>query len=42
MVAGHTIRFNRRHREFGHIFCGLYKSLIVDGSGTGYLKSGIR
>jgi hypothetical protein len=23
----------------GHLFCGRYKSLIVDGSGRGYLKS---
>src|ERR1700757_2671429 len=32
-------RFNRRHREFGHLFSGRYKSLIVDGSGNGYLKT---
>ena len=31
--------FSRRHREFGHLFSGRYKSLIVDGSGTGYLKT---
>jgi REP element-mobilizing transposase RayT len=34
-----TSRFNRRHREFGHLFCGRYKALIVDGSGNGYLKT---
>jgi putative transposase len=40
MVAGHlTSRFNRRHKLFGHLFSGRYKSLIVDGSGSGYLKS---
>src|SRR5207247_5853841 len=32
-------RFNRRHKLFGHLFSGRYKSLIVDGSGNGYLKS---
>jgi len=31
--------FNRRHKLFGHLFPGRYKSLIVDGSGSGYLKS---
>jgi putative transposase len=32
-------RFNRRHQVFGHLFSGRYKALIVDGSGTGYLKT---
>ena len=27
-----TSRFNRRHKLFGHLFSGRYKSLIVDGS----------
>src|SRR5436190_173569 len=35
----YTARFNRRHRRFGHLFSGRYKSLIVDGSGTGYLRT---
>jgi hypothetical protein len=35
----YTWRFNRRHKLFGHLFSGRYKSLIVDGSGTGYLKT---
>jgi len=39
LLGTYTIRFNRRHQEFGHLFSGRYKSLIVDGSGTGYLKS---
>lgn len=34
-----TARFNRRHKMSGHLFSGRYKSLLVDGSGTGYLKS---
>src|SRR5436190_12768542 len=34
----YTSRFNRRHKLFGHLFSGRYKSLIVDGSGEGYLK----
>jgi REP element-mobilizing transposase RayT len=35
----YTSRFNRRHKLFGHLFSGRYKSLVVDGSGNGYLKS---
>jgi len=38
-LGAYTSRFNRRHKVFGHLFSGRYKSLIVDGSGTGYLKS---
>jgi len=32
----YTIRFNRRHKLYGHLFSGRYQSLIVDGSGNGY------
>ena len=39
LLGTYTSRFNRRHKLFGHLFSGRYKSLIVDGSGTGYLKS---
>jgi REP element-mobilizing transposase RayT len=38
-LGTYTSRFNRRHKLFGHLFSGRYKSLIVDGSGRGYLKS---
>lgn len=38
-LGTYTSRFNRRHQEFGHVFSGRYKSLVVDGSGTGYLKT---
>jgi len=38
-LGTYTARFNRRHRYFGHLFSGRYKSLIVDASGTGYLKT---
>ena len=34
-----TSRFNRRHRLFGHLFSGRYKSLVVEGSGDGYLRT---
>jgi hypothetical protein len=32
-------RCNRRAKLFGHLFSGRSKSLIVDGSGSGYRKS---
>ena len=39
LLGTYTSRFNRRHKEFGHLFSGRYKALIVDGSGNGYLFS---
>ncbi|MBI2926100.1 MAG: transposase [Verrucomicrobia bacterium] len=38
-LGTYTSRFNRRHKLFGHLFNGRYKSLLVDGSGSGYLKT---
>jgi REP element-mobilizing transposase RayT len=38
-LSTYTSRFNRRHKQFGHLFSGRYKSLIVDGSGSGYLRT---
>ncbi|HKS38132.1 MAG TPA: transposase [Verrucomicrobiae bacterium] len=38
-LGTYTSRFNRRHKVFGHLFSGRYKSLVVDGSGDGYLKT---
>jgi len=38
-LGTYTSRFNRRHKLFGHLFSGRYKSLVVDGSGNGYLKT---
>ena len=39
LLGTYTGRFNRRHKEFGHLFSGRYKALIVDGSASGYLKT---
>ena len=39
LLGVYTSRFNRRHKLFGHLFSGRYRSLIVDGSGSGYLKT---
>src|SRR5438093_2937144 len=38
-LGTYTSRFNRRHKLIGHLFGGRYKSLIVDGSGNGYLRT---
>ena len=37
LLGTYTSRFNRRQKEFGHLFSGRYKALIVDGRGNGYL-----
>jgi len=39
LLGTYTGRFNRRHKVFGHVFSGRYKSLVVDGSGPGYLRT---
>ena len=38
-LGTYTSRFNRRHKQFGRLFSGRYKSLVVDGSSNGYLKT---
>ena len=37
-LGTYTSRFNRRHKLFGHLFSGRYKSLPVGGQG-GYLRT---
>ena len=39
LLGTYTKRFNIRHQLCGHLFAGRYKALIVDGSGTGYLRT---
>jgi REP element-mobilizing transposase RayT len=39
LLGTYTGRFNRRHELSGHLFSGRYKALIVDGSGSGYLRT---
>jgi hypothetical protein len=39
LLQTYSSRFNRRHQYFGHVFSGRYKALLVDGSGTGYLRT---
>jgi REP element-mobilizing transposase RayT len=38
LLGTYTSRFNRRHKLFGHLFSGRYKSLLVGGEG-GYLRT---
>ncbi len=39
LLGTYTGRFNRRHKLFGHLFSGRYKSLIIDERGGGYLRT---
>ncbi len=39
LLGTYTARFNRRHKTVGHLFSGRYKSLVVDGSQNGYLRT---
>ena len=38
-LGTYTGRFNRRHKLFGHLFSGRYKSLVIDERGGGYLRA---
>jgi len=35
----YTIRLNHRHKLIGHVLSGRYKAQLLEGSGTGYLRS---
>ncbi len=39
LLSAYTIRLNHRHKLIGHVFSGRYKALLVEGGGTGYLKT---
>jgi REP element-mobilizing transposase RayT len=39
LLSTYTIRLNHRHKLFGHVFSGRYKALLVDGDGSGYLRT---
>jgi REP-associated tyrosine transposase len=39
LLGTYTMRFNRRHKLSGHLFAGRYKSLLVDGASSGYLRT---
>ena len=39
LLQTYSSRFNRRHKFFSHVFSGRYKAPLVDGSGTGCLRT---
>ena len=39
LLGACTARFNREHKLFGRLFSGRDKSLLLDHSGNGYLKT---
>ena len=39
LLSTYTLRLNHRNRLFGHVFSGRYKAIVVEGSGTGYLRT---
>lgn len=39
LQSSYTIRLNSRHKLAGHVLSGRYKAQLVDGSGTGYLRT---
>lgn len=39
LLGTYTMRSNRRHGLSGHLFAGRYKSLLVDGRATDYLRA---
>ncbi len=39
LQSTYTIRLNHRHKLLGHVLSGRYKSQLVEGSGSGYLRT---
>ena len=39
LQSTYTIRFNHRHKLFGHVLSVRYKAQMVEGSGDGYLRT---
>ena len=39
LLSTYTMRFNRRHKQCGHLFAGRYKSLLIDDATPGYLRA---
>jgi len=37
LLGTYTQSFNRRHRQWGHLFDGRYKAQLIDGRSAGYL-----
>jgi REP element-mobilizing transposase RayT len=39
LLSSYTIRLNHRQKLFGHVFSGRYQAIVIEGSGTGYLRT---
>ena len=39
LLSSYTMSFNRRHHLSGHLFAGRYKSLLIDGNDSCYLRA---
>jgi putative transposase len=39
LQSAYTIRLNHRHKLIGHVLSGRYKAQLVEGSGSGYLRT---
>ena len=39
LLSTYANRFNHRHELCGHVFSGRYKALVVEGGGSGYLRT---
>jgi hypothetical protein len=39
LLSSYTNRLNDPQKLLGHLFSGHYKAVIVEGSGTGYLRT---
>jgi hypothetical protein len=39
LLSTYANRFNHRHQLCGHVFSGRYKALVVEGGGSGYLRT---
>ena len=39
LLSTYSNRFNHRHELCGHVFGGRYKALVVEASGSGYLRT---
>jgi REP element-mobilizing transposase RayT len=38
LLGTYTLRFNRRHQHWGHLFGGRYKAQLIDGRSRGYFR----
>ena len=42
LLSAYTLRFNPRHKRFGHVLSGRYKAVLVEGERDGISAHGLR